>query len=523
MKTRFSIITPVYNPTVEHLELTIASVRNQTFVDWEWIVADDASPNPEVRECLRRAAATDGRIIVVERKANGHIVKASNDALNLAQGEWIVLLDHDDLLDKRALETVDQAIAANPGVGYLYTDEDKVDDEGARSGAFLKPEWSPERLRHQMYTGHLSVLRSDLVTHVGGFHEGFEGSQDHDLVLRVTELAESVVHIPEILYHWRIVPGSTAGDSTAKDYATPAGIRAVAEHLKRIGRPDDVVTRTSVAHTYRTIRSFDPDTTVSVVIPTRGSSGIVWGEKRVFVLEAVRSLLRHTRHSRVEIVVVYDLPTPAGLLEELEKLCGARLVLVPFDAPFNFSEKCNRGFLAASGEVVVFLNDDIEIGSDDFLEQLCAPLEEASVGLTGVRLLYPDGTLQHAGHAYFGQHLRHAYLGSLDSDPGYFGDLVVDREVSGLTAACVAVRRDVFDEVGGFWQSLPSNFNDVDFSRKIRSAGYRLIWLADVRATHFESRTRVNTVHDWEASLIFGRWQNEPRDPYLAFLGDVDA
>lgn len=516
----FSIVTPVYKPRPDHLQLTIDSVRTQTLPRWEWILVDDASKDQQVSAVLQAAAKCDSRIQVVTRERNGHIVAASNDGLACAQGEWIVFLDHDDLLEKNALEQLEAALKEHPTAGYIYTDEDKVNDNGVLSDTFRKPDWSPERLRHQMYLGHLSAMRADLVRKVGGFRTGFDGSQDHDLALRVTEICDSVVHVPEVLYHWRIVPGSAAGDVNAKDYATIAGIRAVQDHLKRVGRSGDTVSQTRVAHTYATTRSFNPETLVSVVIPTRGSYGSVWGERRCFVVKAVRSLLEHTDHDNLEIVVVYDVSTPDRVINELRQMCGPRLVLKAFDAPFNFSDKCNQGFLASAGDVVVFLNDDIEVQSDQFIEQLCAPLEEASVGMTGPRLNYSDGSIQHAGLVMKNTEFVHAYMGQADESFGFFGELVVDHEVSGLTAACVALRRDVVKQVGGFRLDLPSNFNDVDFSYKVRAAGYRLVWLHDVRATHFESQTRKNTVFGWEVQAIIDRWGEPDRDPYMPMEAD---
>lgn len=517
---RFSIVTPVFRPRPDHLQMTIDSVREQEFTDWEWILVDDASGEPEVSAVLRRAAKEDSRIKVIERQENGHIVAASNDGLMAATGEWIVLLDHDDLLVPSSLLRFDEAIRTHPRAGYVYSDEDKIDDAGLLSGEFSKPDWSPERLRHQMYLGHLSALRHDLVKDVGGFREGFDGSQDHDLALRVTERCEEVVHLPEVLYHWRIVPGSVAGDPDAKDYATVAGLKAVQDHLERVGRGNDRAKTTRVAHTYAIERSFESDLRVSVVIPTRGTNARIWGRKRTLVAETVRSLLAHTDHRNLEIIVVYDKETPESVLEELKSICGYRLVLKSYDRPFNFSEKCNSGFMVASGDILVFLNDDMEITSSSFIESLCAPLQESGIGLTGAFLTYPNGLIQHAGLVIQETDFMHAYLGHPSDALGYFNELVLDHEVSALTAACVAVRREVFSSVGGFTVALPMNFNDVDFSYKIRALGLRLVWLSEARAVHLESVTRETQVHDWEVRMILDRWGTPQRDPYMPFEAD---
>lgn len=515
----FSIVTPVYRPRADHLQLTIDSVLAQTDDNWEWILVDDASRDAAVSEVLHRAARLDPRIQIVERAENGHIVAASNDGLALARGEWIVLMDHDDLLVDIALERLHAAIDAHPNAGYVYTDEDKIDDDGTLSGRFCKPEWSPERLRHQMYLGHLSALRADLVSAVGGFHPGFDGSQDHDLALRVTEQCAEVVHVPEVLYHWRMVPGSTAGDASAKDYATEAGLRAVAAHLERMGLSSTMTVNAHpmIAHTYDIHRTIDPGVLISVIIPTRGTEGLVWGTRRSLVVGVVRSLLEHTDHSNLEIVLVYDPDTPQAALDELRALCGGRLMEVRYTAPFNFSDKCNRGFLAASGEIVVFLNDDMEIISDRFIEELCGPLIEEDVAATGARLTYSDSSIQHAGLVFQTDQYLHAYLGTSKDDPGYFAELCTDHEVSGLTGAAIALRHHVFAEVGGFATELPSNFNDVDLALKLRSTGRRLVWLHDVCAVHFESQSREPTVRAWEHQFILSRWGDQGDDPYMPF------
>ncbi|AEG45125.1 glycosyltransferase [Isoptericola variabilis] len=511
---RFSIVTPVFDPPARALEEMIDSVRSQTFGDWELILVDDRSTQAHVLPILRGAAEADARIRVIERADNGHIVRASNDGIEAARGEFVVLVDHDDLLVDVALERMAAAIDAEPEADYLYSDEDKVDDDGNLYDRFRKPDWSPERLRGQMYTSHLSVLRTSLVREVGGFHEGFDGSQDHDLVLRVTERARRVVHVPEVLYHWRVVPGSAAGDPEAKPYAWTAGKNAVQAHLERCGI-DATADYGPVPGTYTVERHARPDGLVSVIIPTRGGEGIVWGERRVFVVEAVRSLLRHAGDVDLEVVVVYDGVTPPAVLDELRAVAGEKLLLVRYDKPFNYSEKCNIGALRSHGRWLVMLNDDVEVVTPRFVQRLVAPLLEEGVGMTGARLLFPDGTLQHAGVVYRRGDPGHAYYGDFDDELGVANALVLDRECSALTGACMAMSRKVFDQVGGFSELLPVNFNDTDLSLKVAACGLRLVWLHAAKAFHFESKTRVAVVHAWEHELLKSRWPSRPRDPYM--------
>jgi GT2 family glycosyltransferase len=513
----FSIVTPVYEPPVDVLGDTIASVLAQDFEDWEWILVDDCSPTEAVRDLIREHAARDPRIRLVERETNGHIVAASNDGIESARGEFIVLLDHDDLLTPDALSANASRISRHDDVDYLYSDEDKVDDEGNLYDEFRKPDWSPERLRGQMYTSHLSVMRTEVVRRVGGFREGYDGSQDHDLALRVGEVARRVVHIPEVLYHWRAVVGSASADINAKPYATIAGAKAVQDHMDRLGLAAEVGQGPVPGH-YRITRRLDPRTRVSVVIPTIGQSALIWGARRVMVVEAVRSLLAHTRHENLEVVVVYDDPTPEKVLRDLEEVAGDRLVLVRFTRPFNYSEKMNVGCLRASGERLVFLNDDVEVISEGWLEQLVAPLDEPDVGMTGARLYFSDDTVQHAGHAYARGHYLHPFRDLPRESYGPFGALIINREASGVTAACAAMRRDTFVEVGGFSEVLPANFNDVDLSYKVRRHGQRIVYVAPVELYHFESRTRERAVHDWERAVVRGRWGMPLDDPYVPGL-----
>lgn len=510
----FSIVTPVYEPPVDVLADTIASVLEQDHEDWEWILVDDCSPTEAVRELIREHAARDPRIRLVERETNGHIVAASNDGIEAARGEFIVLLDHDDLLTPDALSANARRIERHENVDYLYSDEDKVDETGRLYDEFRKPDWSPERLRGQMYTSHLSVMRTEVVRRVGGFREGYDGSQDHDLALRVGEVARNVVHIPEVLYHWRAVEGSASADLNAKPYATIAGAKAVQDHLDRLGIDAEVGQGPVPGH-YQISRRLDPAVRVSVVIPTIGQSDLIWGVRRVMVVEAVRSLLARTSHDNLEIVVVYDKPTPKKVLRELREVAGDKLVLVRFTRPFNYSEKMNVGCLRASGDRLVFLNDDVEVISDGWLEQLVAPLDEPDVGLTGARLYFSDDTVQHAGHAYMRGHYTHPYRDLPRESYGPFGALIINREASGVTAACAAVRRDTFVQIGGFSEALPANFNDVDLCYKVRRHALRIVYVAGVELYHFESRSRERAVHDWERDLVRGRWGIPGEDPYV--------
>ena len=509
----FTVVTPVYNPPIDALSAAIESVLGQTFADWELVLVDDCSPDPVVRQTLRRYAARDPRIRVIERSENGHIVKASNDGVAAARGRFIALLDHDDVLASNALSRNAAVIGRHDDVDYVYSDEDKIDAHGKHYGRFDKPDWSPERLRTHNYCCHLSVLRTDLVREVGGFREGYDGSQDHDLILRVTERARRIHHISEVLYHWRVVPGSAAGDTEAKPYAAEAGRRAVEDHLARSGV--DGTVELGPYGLYRVRRSLPAERRVSIVIPTLGSSTMVWGRSRVLVVEAVRSALAQTRHDNVEVVVVYDEPTPRAVLDDLMTIAGNRLVLVPFKEKFNYSRKVNFGVLASTGDRIVVLNDDVEVRSDDWIEELVAPLEEPGVGLTGAKLFFSSTAIQHAGLAYLRGGYQHPFHKMPGDTPGPFADLFATREVSGVTGACVAMRRETFFEVGGLAEGLPESFNDVDFCYKVLRLGYRILYMAHCELFHFESQTREPTAMPADVRFMRRRWGVPERDPYM--------
>jgi GT2 family glycosyltransferase len=508
---QFSIVTPVHDPPIDLLRRMLTSIRGQSLSDWELCLVDDGSSDPAVRHLLRATAAADDRVLLRQRSQAGGIVAASNDALAMAEGEYIALVDHDDRLEPEALAMVAAALASDEHIDYLYTDEDKIADDGTVFDTFYKPDWSPERLRSQNYCTHLSVLRRRLVAEVGGFRRGYDGSQDHDLILRVTERAQRIHHVPHVLYHWCVTPGSAAGDSHAKPFAREAGRRAVEAHLERVGVRADVEHLPTPGHFRVRRRLPSPPPTVSIVMPTVGTRRPVWGVTRPLVLDAVDSVLTTTIGIRPEVIVVLDPRTPADVRASL---AAREVVVLEGTGSFNYSARCNQGVAASSGELVVLLNDDTRVEQPEWLEQLVAFFGEPDVGVVGARLLYADGTLQHGGILLNEQPL-HIFHGFAGDDPGPFGLLTIDREVSAVTGACLATRRSLWDELDGLSEDFAVAFNDLDYCLRVRQGGRRIIWSAHSSIYHFESQTRRPDADDDEIALLYERWGPQlHHDPY---------
>jgi GT2 family glycosyltransferase len=511
--TLFSIVTPVFNPPLWALEECIASVLGQGFADWEWCIADDCSTDSNVLDRLRELARSEERVRLHERSANGGIVAASNDALKLATGEYVVLLDHDDSLSCDALQVVSDLLEYCPDTDYIYSNEDKVDQTGRHFDVFHKPSWAPERLLGQNYCCHLSVLRRSIVQEVGNFREGFEGSQDYDLILRVTEVSKHIRHIPEVLYHWRVVEGSTALEQFAKPYAIEAARKAVEEHLDRVGVQAQV---TTTKHGYQRVRrTLLRQPLVSIIIPSAAFTKTVRGAERLLLTEALYSITSKTTYTNYEIVVVLDTNTfskDRGLQNILD---DERIVVVDYSKPFDFSDKCNVGAVHARGEILLFLNDDTELISPDWLETLLGHLSDAKVGMVGARLLLEDGSIQSAGHT--NDPSPHSFgLGSSQDDPGEFGNLAIAQERSGLTGACFALSRSLYFEVGGMSLKYPHCFNDVDLCFKILEKELRLVWTPFADLYHFESLSRDPTPRNAEVAALYERWSRYfGEDKYL--------
>ncbi len=438
------------------------------------------------------------------RTENGGIIAATNDGFQLARNEFIALLDHDDELVPDTLTHFSRAIEECPEVDYLYSDEAIYSVEGQLVCPLTKPAWSPERFRSQMYTCHLSVIRTDLAREVGGYRAGFDGAQDYDLVLRVTEKARRIVHIPRVLYHWYQAPDSVTTGADAKPWAYESGIRAVQDHCERVGI-NAVVEPTEVAGVHHVVRQITDPPLVSIIIPTRGTGGRVWGSERVFATECIRSILKKSTYSNFEILVIADEATPRSAIEAVMAVGAGRVSVVPFHGEFNFSTKCNLGAANASGDYLLFLNDDTEVITPNWIEELLAPLMDEDAAMTGAKLLFSDRTIQHAGQC-FHEIPMHVHYGLPNSAFGESSALRTTRECTGVTAACALVKRASFEQVGGFSEGLPNNYNDVDLCMKLRFMGHRIVWTPHAELWHFESSSRDPKVTDDEDRFIKTRW-----------------
>jgi GT2 family glycosyltransferase len=515
-----SVILPVYDPELRFLEAAIESVRNQGYPRWELCIADDASTNPEIRPFLESQARVDSRIKLTFRERNGHISACSNSAMALATGEWCALLDQDDALAEHALAFAAIEIDRYPDAGLIYSDEDKIDEEGVRSTPFFKPDWNPELFLGQNYINHLGVYRTELLREIGGFREGFEGSQDYDLVLRCVERLrpEQVRHIPRILYHWRMAGGSLAAVPDAKPYAREAARRALANFEARRGSAGQVVPCPENNESHRVAHRLpDPVPLVSVIIPTRDRVGLL--------RRCVETLRTKTNYDALEIIVIDNGSTEPETLEFLRTAETKKAIRVlRDDGPFNYSRLNNRAAREARGEILLFLNNDTEIDERDWLREVVSHVVKSDVGAVGARLWFPEGTLQHGGVILgLGGVAGHAFPGIPRGHPGYFNRAMLQQNCSAVTGACMMVRKTVFEEVGGFdEENLGVTFNDIDFCLRLTERGYRVVWTPYASLIHHESASRGHQRAPEEqaeflraAAYMHGTWGRQLlRDPF---------
>ena len=487
-----SVIMPTYETNERFLREAIKSVQAQLYSRWELCIADDASPSPRVWAILEELAGFDPRIKITRRTTNGHISLASNTALSLATGEFVALMDHDDLLPPQALYEVVADLQAHPDADIIYSDEDKVDEFGRRFEPHFKTGWNPELLLSQNMISHMGVYRRSLVEAVGGFREGFEGSQDYDLTLRVAEqtVADRIRHIPTILYHWRQQAGPGSFSEIDQDRCGEAALRAVRDHLERTGQIGAKVERQPDAPTWLRVSRQIPDRPplVSVIIPTRDRAELMAG--------CVAGVLNRTDYPSLELIIADNdsvEPATTKLFEEIAR--DPRVRIVPSPGPFNYSKINNHAVTQARGEILLFLNNDVEVLTPQWLSEMVSHAVRVEVGAVGARLLYGDGRVQHGGVilGVGGEPpvAGNLYAGAPGDDAGYYNHLNLSRNMSAVTAACLAMRRTVFDQTGGFDEdNLAVAFNDVDLCLKVGALGYQIVWTPHAELAHLESASR---------------------------------
>lgn len=484
---KISIAMPVYNVEEKWLRLCIDSILNQVYTNWELCMADDASTDPNVKKILTEYQQLDERIRVVFREQNGHISEATNSALAIATGEFVALLDNDDELAINAFYEVVKVLNENPELDLIYSDEDKIDMDGNRSDPAFKPDWSPDLLLGTNYISHLGVYRRSILEEIGGFRKGYEGSQDYDLVLRFTEKTtkERITHIPKVLYYWRMLPTSTAVDQGSKGYAFEAGLRAVQDALVRRGI-NGHATHGAANGLYDVYYDIESEKLVSIIIPTKN------GYKDV--QRCVSSIIEKTTYQNYEIIMADNGSTDPKMHElyaKFEQQLPGRFFVESIDIPFNFSTINNRAAKKAHGEYLLFLNNDTEVITENWLTLMVSFAQQERIGCVGAKLLYPNNTVQHAGVILgLGGVAGHGHYGYPHGDLGYFGRLAINVNYSAVTAACLLMKKADFDAVGGFEEAFTVAFNDVDLCLKVQALGRDNVWLHEAELYHFESQTR---------------------------------
>ena len=478
-----SVAVPVWNTPPAYLKEMVDSLLRQSYPYFELCVVNASPENREVSRILADYAAKDSRIRVIDVTENAGIGGNTNIALESVSGDYTGLLDHDDFLSPDALFEVAKAIKET-GADVIYTDEDKVDEKGTTHfQPALKPDFSPDLLRSNNYICHFLVVKTSLVRMVGGLREGFEGAQDHDFLFRVTEKAEKIVHIPRILYHWRTHSASTADNPDSKLYAYESGVRAVEEHLARCG-VKGTVSQTVDYGFYKVVYPVTGHPLVSIIIPNKDNAATL--------KKCLDSVFEKTTYDNYEIIIAENNSTEEETFryyEELKK--NPKVKVVTWNRPFNFSAINNYAVTFAKGDFLLFLNNDVEVLTCDWLEQFIGNTARPEVGITGCRLYYPDGTIQHAGVIIgIGGIAGHAFLNMKKEYTGYMHKAAIQLNYSAVTAACMMVKRSVFEEAGGFEEELTVAFNDVDFCLRVRQMGYYIVYDPYIELIHYESKTR---------------------------------
>lgn len=481
---RISVLTPVYNPSPNVLADTLASVESQTYANWELCVVDAGSDSPGVRDVLEAAARRDQRVKLKRLDKNLGISGNQNEALAMATGDYVVVLDHDDVLAPDALYSIARLLSQRPSLDVVYYDEDKISEDGRirRDPWFKPPAWSPDLLLSTNVLMHGAIRRS-LLAQMGGYDGRFDGAQDWDAALRLAETTRRIAHIPRVYYHWRQAPGSAARDANAKPWAMAAQKSLIEAHLGRLGCQGASVSFPSLGR----VRVHWPASgaRVSIIIPTR--------DKLELLRPCLRSIFQHTTYPSYEIVLVdtgSTRPDTWQYYDEMKRQ-SVPVQVVPFTGEFNYSTANNLGASRASGELLLFLNNDIEVLDDDWLSELAGWAERPGVGIVGCKLIRPDGTIQHAGLVMgLAGHGSHVFDGSWEGAHGPFGSSEWYRDYQAVTGACLMTRRAVFEALGGFDEAYQIGYGDIELGLRAGSQGYRVVYTPFARLRHHEGGSR---------------------------------
>jgi len=507
----FSIVVPIWHPSLSKLRNCIGSVRAQTFTNWELIVVGDG---PHPGEVLAELDWADPRIRHAITDHQLGPIEASNHGLALAKGDFIGFLGSGDTLAPFALEACQEPLHSFDDIDMIYTDEDSLDHNRNRHSPVFKPSWSPERLWAQMYIGQLALYSRSLIKDIGGLDPNFEGAHHYDLSLRAAEKVRRVAHIPRVCCHRDDTPGSPSERTSISPRTEQAGLRSVQAHLDRLGVDAEATpfpNQPGITH----ISPRRSSVAASIIIPTSGTIKFVDGDPVHLPDDAIRSILAHRGDNDVEIVVILDSSATADCAERIKSLDSERIVVVQDQEPFNFSRASNMGATVSTNDFLVFLNDDTSVLDPTWLARLELYANLPGVGAVGAKLLYGDGRLQHVGLVGSYGQILHQHIGFPGSHTGDQMETIIPRNVLAVTGACLAISKEIFVEVGGFPVSLPLAFNDVDLCIKLREAQYRVVVDNQTQLTHHESTTRCPVASEQEAAYLAGTISDiVTNDPY---------
>lgn len=516
-----SIVTPIYNTPKEFFIEYIDSIKNQTYSNWEICLADASDKELDY---IEEIIGDNTKIKYKKLEQNNGISENSNEAISMATGEFIALIDHDDVIAPNALFEIVAALNKNSETDFIYSDEDKFEGNlENRFYPFFKPDFSPDFLRSNNYICHLSCIRTKLINEIGGFRKEFDGAQDYDLFLRISEKTNQILHIPKVLYHWRIHSSSTAQNIETKMYAIEAGRKAIQEHCDRIGLQAEVENENPLG-LYRVKYKLNGEPLISIIIPNKDS---------LKYLKTVIKSIEKSTYKNYEIIIVENNSEKKSTFEYYKKLQeNPKIKVLKYEEKgFNFSRINNFGVKHANGEYLLLLNNDIKVITQNWLEEMLSLCQREEVGIVGAKLLYKDNTVQHAGVVVgMGGIAGHVNRTISDKAPGYYGRVKVINNYSAVTAACLMTKKDLYQKVEGLDERFKVAFNDVDFCMKIRQLNKLVIYTPYAKLYHYESKSRgyedtpeKKKRFDGEIKLFEDKWkkQLEQGDPYFNLNFDI--